>query len=438
MNKKKKKILILCVDFPPWPSIGAQRPASWCRYVDPDEFEITVITRKWVSRMIDTVDYFINPVAFPDETYFGYAKVFYTNFRPNLRDKIILKRKNRFILRLIQKILTAFYYIAPYYFRIFDSTREIFFKAVQYLKNNPDVMMIVATGEPFITFRYAYLLSKKFRVPWCADYRDGWSTNYGLPYMSFVQRFVLKQLLGKMEKFMVKSARLVITVTPALKSALQKHLNRSVEVVFNGYDPVEIHEVVHEAPALSEKFTLTYLGSLYPFQPLEEFASFIFKLIKDSILDISKISIKFIGGKIYENRIREAFKIIPELDLVITPKVERSLALKSAYSSHVLLLFASGSIDGSAAKIYDYLALRRPIFVYKNDNGTIKFLLDYTKTGLLHTDYDSSRLFFHELYNAYILGNTFKFETKPFNIEEFSREYQTKKFFQLINSHGRG
>jgi len=438
MNNIKKKILILCVDFPPWPSIGAQRPASWCRYVDPNEFEIIVVTRKWKNKMSDAADYFKNPTSFPEQGHFGHASVYYADFRPNLRDKIILKNKTCLFYRILQKVLTAFYYVASYFLRIFDNNREIYYKSVEIVSRNYDIFMIVATGEPFITFRYAYLLSKRFGIPWCADYRDGWSTNYNLPYMPFLQRFVLKRLLGKLEKSMLKSASLVLTVTPALKDTLESHLNKPVHVVFNGYDPQEICQVTNTPLFLDNKFTISYLGSLYPFQPLEEFSQFIHRLSIDGILEISGLRIRFIGGEKYTKRIREAFNIIPEIDLHITPNLDRHSALKYAFSSHVLLLLSSSTVDGSAAKIYDYLALRRPIFVYKNDQGTIKFLLDYTKTGFLHDDYESSKQFFSALYDAYKAGTVRNFETNPVNLEEFSREYQAKNFFQLIQSYGRG
>lgn len=428
----KKKILILCIDFPPWPSVGAQRPASWCKYADDSKYELVVVTRKWKNTRDDTADYFINPTNFPDEGHFGNAKIFYTNFKPNLRDKIILHRKNGIIFKVIQKILTTFYYTAPYFIRIFDNTREIYYKTDSYIKGNTDVSLIVATGEPFITFRYAYLLSRKYKIPWCADYRDGWSENYGIKYMPALQRFILRHILRKLEKKMVTSASLITTVTPSLKKSLEKFLGKKVHVIYNGYDPKEIELIIKEPSHLSEKFTIAYLGSLYPFQPLEEFADFLGKFLTEKIIDQSKLSLTFIGGESYKERIKTAFSsVLNETNLQILPRLERNKALSLLYSSHLLLLLASDSVDGSAAKIYEYFALKKPIFIYKNDHGTIKNLVEYTNAGFLYSDYESAKHYLLNLYNCYLTNNREAFITSPLHIENFSRKNQTARFFEL-------
>lgn len=434
---EKKKILILCVDFPPWPSVGAQRPASWCLYADPYEFDITVITRKWKDKMNEEADYFINPPSFPDEGKFGQAKVYYTDFKPNLRDRIILSKKSNLIINIIQKVLTGFFYVAPYYISIFDNTRNIYYKAKEYLKNNPDTFMIVATGEPFITFRYAYLLSKKWGIPWCADYRDGWSSNYSVPYLPLLQRVLLKEFLKPLEIKMIKKASLVTTVTPALKQKLQYETGCTPFVIFNGYFHEEINSINNQHYILEEKFTIAYSGTLYPFQPLEEFIDFMENLCRENVIKTDCLKIIFFGSDKYKLRINDAFKN-KNIDYFITKKLSKTEILKKLKQAHVLLLLASDKVDGSAAKVYEYIALRKPIFVFKNDNGTIRYLIDYTRSGFLYTDYDSAKKFFLDLYSSYVKGHTEKFQTHPINVEEFSREFQAHKFFQLLKTNGRG
>ena len=41
------KALILCSDFPPLNSIGAQRPYSWFKYFKANGIDTTVITKYW-------------------------------------------------------------------------------------------------------------------------------------------------------------------------------------------------------------------------------------------------------------------------------------------------------------------------------------------------------------------------------------------------------
>ena len=41
------KVLVLCNDFTPLNSIGAQRPYSWFKYFKKYGAEITAITKNW-------------------------------------------------------------------------------------------------------------------------------------------------------------------------------------------------------------------------------------------------------------------------------------------------------------------------------------------------------------------------------------------------------
>ena len=68
-----------------------------------------------------------------------------------------------------------------------DTSKTIYYAADQFLKNN-ECSMIIATGEPFILFKYASSLSKKHRIPWIADYRDGWTTNQSKINLGFLEK----------------------------------------------------------------------------------------------------------------------------------------------------------------------------------------------------------------------------------------------------------
>ena len=50
--------------------------------------------------------------------------------------------------------------------------------AEDYLATNK-IDCILATGDPFVLFHYAKkALRKKHNVPWIADYRDPWSSEF--------------------------------------------------------------------------------------------------------------------------------------------------------------------------------------------------------------------------------------------------------------------
>ena len=59
----------------------------------------------------------------------------------------------------------------------YDTHVVLYNKAVKFL-NREKVDVVITTGEPFILFKYGFLLKKKFGIKWIADYRDGWFHNH--------------------------------------------------------------------------------------------------------------------------------------------------------------------------------------------------------------------------------------------------------------------
>ncbi|MCS6980800.1 MAG: glycosyltransferase [Flavobacteriales bacterium] len=431
----KKRILIICNDFPPYNSVGAERPASWCRHADPDQFEIIVFTRKWKAQVRCLADYYENPPDAPEFSHYGTAKVFYCDFKPNLRDKLILKRTNKSFWVYLQKFLTSFYYWAPFFFSCTDSTRTIYLKAKEFLKKNlGSYSLIIATGEPFISFLYAYKLSKEFNIPWIADYRDGWSLNYGFKYMPFLQKIILKYLLRPLEIRLVKTSAAVTTVTEKLSYQLGELLNRPVHVIPNGYEPEDIEKLSPRALPFKDKFTIMYSGTLYPFQPLEEFVSFFIQFTKKYSIKEKDIRFVFVGSLHQKNRINRAFYSL-NCELRITPRLPRHQSVRLIQKAHLLLFLASDSVDGSAVKIYDYMAVQRPVIVFRNDYGTIEKLIRENQCGLLIEKDQNAYEQLHYYYQNWILKNYEAFRTNPINIQSYSRKNLTNKMLTLAASY---
>ena len=63
---------------------------------------------------------------------------------------------------IIRKFLSFLYKILSFGFFIFDRHRNIYKVAKDYLKKN-HVNYVITTGEPFILFKYGYLLRKRFQ-----------------------------------------------------------------------------------------------------------------------------------------------------------------------------------------------------------------------------------------------------------------------------------
>jgi len=437
MNEKRK-IIIICNDFPPHKSVGAQRPAAWCKYFDFQEYEIHVFCRKWLENFRSPSDYFRNNPCLPDISFFENATIHYCDFIPNWRDRLILINKNNQIIKIIQKFLTLVYFVFPFFFSNLDSTRKIYHTARKFILMSNNIFFIIATGEPFITFLYAKKLSKEFNIRWCADYRDGWSLNYGVQFMPFLQRILLRTFIRRIETNLVQTARVVVTVNDLLAQKLEKLHKRKVYVVQNGFweeDFIDIDSEGNEKYLFnSNKFIISYSGSLYPYQPIEDFFSFFLFFLERYNLNSQEFEFHFWGTKGVLERLKD-FKDNKTPKIICHPKLPRKELIINLSRSHLLLFLSSDKIDGSAVKIYDYFALRRPIFVFKNDHASIEKLINQTRIGFLHNNSELSGLYLKNLYKSYKLHEKGSFVTNPSNLHIYSRKHQTDILQKILEEN---
>lgn len=424
-----KKIIILAFDFPPYNSIGAQRPYGWFKYFKDYGFYPIVFTRHWNENILNEVDYIkpsLNKSAEYDISNSG--TIVRLPYNPNLRDKLLIKygfsKYNSF-----RKLLTFYYSFARFITFKADNTSNIFYEANKYISNNK-CDYIIASGEPFILFRYASILSKKHKIPWIADYRDGWSTNLSSKYFSRLKVFLNTKLNGYFENRYIANSEFLITVSDFAKNELSKiHQNKIIHLISNGYF-LEEYENLFDVKQDKEKFIISYAGSLYPFQPVELFLESIKDFIETE--NVQNIEIVFYGLKFYEEQEKRVLNYDLALNKYIKtthrlPKINLFSKLKK---SHVLLLLASDTVDGSCAKIYDYLPLNRKILLAKNDNGILEKIIDNCNAGYKCSTKEEIINAIKVMYNDFIERGEVLQQTT--NIENYSRKYQTSLLADLI------
>ena len=254
--------MILAYDFPPYVSVGGLRPYSWFRYLREFGVEPVVITRQWANHYRDERDY-IAPSATPgvevEESDLG--TIVRTPYAPNLSNQLLLAggpAKHR----LARKLITAWYEIGQYYATIGSKVR-LYHAARSYLAAHK-VDVIIATGEPFVLFKYATQLSQEFGIPWVADYRDAWSQDKRRIGMRISQGWE-----AGLERRFTASASAIVTVSAFVKDHLaQLHPGKASEIIPNGYDP----EAIAKARATQQghaRFTVAFAGSIYGWHPVE-------------------------------------------------------------------------------------------------------------------------------------------------------------------------
>ena len=425
-----KKALILANDFPPLNTIGAQRPFGWFSYFKKFGIYPTVVTRYWVGNIK------------LEESYFQKSNVKVINinenesgttirapYKPNLRDIIIHKYgMNRFVL--IRKFLSLFYDFSQFLTIFFDNKSGIYYAAKNKLQTEK-FDIIIATGEPFILFRYAYLLSKKFNIPWVADYRDGWTTNYNTLYkIGKFNQFLLNNYFRRAEKKFVNTSSLITTTANAIKEEIASIFpQKKITVLYNGY----FKELFNDTTLMEQNkniFEIAYAGTIYPYQRLEMFLDGFELFINKHQVEFVQLSFYGIDYKSIKSHRVLNYKPNLRKYIKIEEHKPQSEVLKELSKANLLLLLANKNYKQVYAKLFEYLALKRKIMLVENDRGDVAEIITKANAGVMCENAEKVAVNIEMVYNEF-LRNGFV-ECNPVDYEKYSRDNQTRIYTENI------
>jgi len=426
------RAIILAYEFPPFTSIAVQRPYSWFRYFPEWGIQPTVITRQWAANDFSQESFILpsqSSKVLHDRLPEG--EVVRAPFRPNLRDRFLL-RFGYSRWSLVRKFLTMIYLATEHYSDAMDRDLPIYLAAKDYL-NRHKADVIIATGGPFILFRYAHRLSKEFGIPWAADYRDGWYTHENFEVNDPVTRWIFRNLLVRKEKEYVKSASLVTVASPSYIQKLSVlHPTVNFETVYNGFIS-EKFDGLGEISQPKQEFTITYAGTVYEFQRLDIFINGIRKFLQ--MYPKAKVRIIFYGTRYYPKqyeRVKRETAPIAEI-VEITERMSHEEVLRHMRSSHVLLLLANQNNCLLASKIYDYLAVGRQILLCENDRGVLEEIIGKTRSGYCATDAEDTSAQLGRWYREFLETGAVQGTTS--NIGFYDRRNQAGIYADLLHKH---
>jgi glycosyltransferase involved in cell wall biosynthesis len=418
-----KKALILAYDFPPFNSIGAQRPYSWLKYFREFGLDPIVVTRHWDIEITGPDDCNLpsKHIRVTEETN-QYGKIIRAPFFPSLRDRLISKTDLPTVL--FRKGLSVWQLLTEHFIASSDNKRPILEAAKAYLKNN-DIDVIIACGEPFVLFRYAAELSQEFKTPWVGDYRDGWSTNYRWDDAKFYG-LIQKSVQKKVEKQVTATASLLTTAAPSFSERLSALTGRKVAdipVVYNGY--FEDKFVGLEKVSLKKTFSITHAGTLYYFQRVETFLAGLNLFMNQNPEAI--VETTFYGLNYYPAQIDRIKKSAGKAKISFTDKVPHEQMLRELASSHLQLLVATPEKHQVYGKVFDYIASGRPTLMVENDKGPLEWILGFQKNSAIASSPKEVANYLRELYHS-------PDKQKRINREgdDFTRKNKAGEFASLV------
>lgn len=243
-----------------------------------------------------------------------------------------------------------------------------------------DVDVILASGPPFGSFSLAKCLSERFGRPYVLDYRDPWTGN---PHAGRLP----SEAATNREANVLKSCAAVSIVSPSWSVLLDRrfHVGSKVQIVPNGYDPVEMAEV---EPYDFGHCAFVYAGIFYP--PKRVITPFLaaLKLLKESVTEHDATwSFHYYG--VDEGHIRGQADRYGLADRIVyhgrVPRREALSAVKGASLSVVITSVAEqetledkGIVTG---KIFEAIGLGTPVLLIAPHGSDARTITE--STGLV-------------------------------------------------------
>jgi len=440
-----KNVLILAYDFPPYVSVGGMRPTSWFKNMHRHGLYPIIITRQWSNEFRDYRDFI--SASHSKETIIEKTKegtIIKTPYKPNLSNRLLLKYgDSRF--KFLRKMVTAYYEFAQFVFLV-GPKKELYLAAEEYMKDQ-QVDMILATGEPYVLFKFASQLSSKYNIPWIADYRDTWSQNRA------ASNYMLKNKWESIfEKKYLANVKLITTASPVFKKNISELLpGKSFRIVSNGFD-LESIEAASNIRQGEEKMSIAFVGAVYDWHPMKSFLNSCCQFVKKEGNPEFEINFYGVNQSHFKYDIADLLKMeYPELEQYVTiyPKIPNEELVQKLATNNLFLLFNYYTYMGT--KIYDYLGLKRNILLcYSNDDearelrkkyynfkegnfGEIRVqedLMKQTKSGIIVKNSAHLKDVLAMYYEEFQMKRTI--QCNSIGIDDFSRDAQVEKMSDII------
>ncbi len=300
----------------------------------------------------------------------------------------------------------------------------------KYLNENP-VDLIVSTGPPHSMHLIALGLKKKFDIPWIADFRDPWTD------IDFYSKLRLTKLADKkhhkLELKVLLKADYVVAVSPGMASDLKKLSNRKIEIIYNGFDPLDFN---FARPELDKTFTISHFGAFNKDRNPISLWNVLGELSRVDT-ELKKLLRIQLIGQTDESVINEIQKNGLSENLTLIDHLPHKEGLIKLSKSQVLLLplnDAPNVMGILPGKIYEYIALRRPIIALGPTEADFAKIIEETNSGESHSFNDTLGIK-NSIEKYFNLFQENKLEIESGSYEKYSRKNLAKEFVNLIEVH---
>ncbi|MBN1339033.1 MAG: glycosyltransferase [Bacteroidales bacterium] len=279
---------------------------------------------------------------------------------------------------------------------------------VPWLRENP-VDLVATNGPPHSMHLIGLGIKKKLNLPWFADFRDPWTG------IDFYDQLKLSSRADKkhkrLEKEVLLKADRITTVSWSWANDMEALCNRKIDVITNGFDE---DDFTHLQKKAADGFVITHVGSMNRDRNPVAVWQVIADMVRENEDFRKLLKIRFIGftdnavGVSLQQSGLESFaqKIgyLPHKEV---------LEMASASSLLLLPLNNTPNVKGIIpGKIFEYLALKIPVFCIGDVNGDSARIIRSTGAGSISGFQDKAAMrktledFFHKYKNGELAASS--------------------------------
>lgn len=415
---RKKRVLILCDLFPP--AFGP-RMGYLTKYLSDCGWEAIVITE-----FVQDTLCFRNLVFSDSLKYVKYIK--YLHFQhPFLR-----------------KIEWLFLFVIDIFFSYKD---KVMFKFAQSLIKEFSVDVILCSTFRTFPFPAAIKLSKQYDLPIVVDFRDIVEEYPKYEFLSKkISRFnVINNFISSLlrrKHLRVRNSLLplvdVVTTVSTWHVKMLKQYNLNVRLIYNGYDP----EFFYPQNIRTDKFIIVYTGRILS-QDMRDpslFFDALSMLYNDHILSPSNCRVRWfiddLSRQILDKLITDhsLLQFMDFFDYIPTTQVPLELNRSSVILLLANKMSSSGPKGMMTTKLFEALAVKKPILCVRSDEDAIEHLLHSLRAGLAARTVNQVYDFLKFHYEYWLANHVTKANVNSEDLDFFSRKRQACQFSDIFNS----
>jgi glycosyltransferase involved in cell wall biosynthesis len=291
---------------------------------------------------------------------------------------------------------------------------------------------VVCTGSPFMANYWAARLKAKLpHIQLIQDFRDPWNDHLCAPYSRYFLFDWQKRLSQVRERYTLEHADVVVAVTDALRERFERKTNSPARFVTisNGFDPDRYRHLRFEPSR--DKMRLLYVGNLFVGrdQALCVLLSTIEELITENPEFGRSFQLVTFGGFSPHVR-REAGSLLRKGVLQINDYISPDQALQVAGNAFALLLVNAAIFPYLVSgKVYEYIALRRPVYALTTEGELTKLMRQGNLgTSVLLSDPEGQKIGLLELFDLWKRDPTY---IPPVN-KEFCQSFRYDRLVQQL------